>query len=302
MTSSSKTPLIVIVGATASGKSSLAVELAHTFNGYIISADSRQIYRGMDIATAKISPSEMHGIPHEMIDIANPNEEYPLTKYQEDVYRIIRTKHHPRIPFLVGGTGLYINAITFGYQIPHIKPNLKQRQKLEQQSPEELLRIITSIDPSAITPTDIKNKRRLIRTIEVLTHNQTGPQPAPKRQPPDWLRILKIGLDIPREQLYANINTRVDHMFEQGIIEEARTLLDTYDTNLPSMSGIGYLHIQDYLNKKISLDTCKQLIKQDTRKYAKRQLTWFRKDKTITWLSSKEEITRAITTFLNTNQ
>lgn len=302
-----KTPLITIVGPTASGKSKLAVELAHHFQGYVISADSRQIYRGMDIATGKITKSQMNNVPHFMINIVDPDQEFTLSEYQDKTFSILQKKHGNLIPFLVGGTGLYIDAIIKGYNIPRVPPDLKLRARLNNKSIQYLLKMIQSFDPLIKHCVQLENKRRLIRYIEVLQHTSSVSHiqklsDGYQCKKPDFFRSLKIGISKPREKLYLDIDKRVETMFQNGIVNEAKHLLNTFDHTLPSFTGIGYLHIRDFLRHTISKKTCIELVKRDTRKYAKRQLTWFRKDKKIHWITNMKQAIGLIAQFLDKNK
>ncbi len=291
-------PLIALVGPTASGKSALGVALARECGGFVISADSRQIYRGMNVATGKLTREEMAGVRHEMIDIADPDQEFTLAQYQERAYQLIQNSSSP--VFLVGGTGLYINAVCDGYVIPRVAPDPALRAELARKSPAELVEIIRIHDPEIVACIDQDNKQRLLRYAEIVLSGQKLSTGYEQRRP-DWIRVLKIGLEVPRDELYARINRRVDDMFAgDQIITEACALLTRYSSDLPSMTGIGYLRIRDYLAGAITLDTCKELIKRDSRRYAKRQLTWFRADQEIKWVRTADEARALAINFLTT--
>ncbi|NQV12969.1 MAG: tRNA (adenosine(37)-N6)-dimethylallyltransferase MiaA [Parcubacteria group bacterium] len=289
--------LIVILGPTASGKTGLSLSLAQNFNGQIISADSRQIYRGMDIGTDKTTDSD---IPHHLIDIANPDEEFTLSDYQQAAFKIIESEP-TKLNFLVGGTGLYISAIVDNLQIPAVKPDEKLRSKLQKMSSKKLLAELKKLDPVSAQKIDPQNKRRLIRAIEVC---QVTGQPFSEQTTKGEPRVeaLQIGLDVPREKLYTRINQRVDEMITAGLVDEVKNLLAKgYSKDLPAFSGIGYKEIISYLEKEISLDEATELIKRNTRRYAKKQLTWFRRDKNIRWVKNYQEAEKLVENFLPLN-
>jgi tRNA dimethylallyltransferase len=305
--------LIVILGPTASGKSSLAIKLAKKFNGEIISADSRQIYRGMDIGTAKIkcqmsnvkcqvSGVRCQHIPHHLIDIINPDQEFTVAEYKKRAIRIIKDiQRRGKIPFLVGGTGLYIKAIVDNLKIPKVAPNKALRNKLNKKSSQELIKELKKLDPEAAASLDPANKRRLIRALEVCLATK---KPFSKQQikGKPLFDVLQIGLSLPREKLYKKINQRVDQMIKAGLIDEVKSLGKKYSWDLPSMSGIGYRQIGLYLQGKIDLSTAIELIKRDSRRYARRQMTWFKQDKRIHWLKKKQEIEKLIKEFIQKNK
>lgn len=306
-----KNKLIVILGPTASGKSSLALDLAKQFNGYIISADSRQIYKEMDIATNKEKGEWRNGvffvesIEHYLIDIINPDAKFSAAQFQKEVYKIIskKKKENPRsIPFLVGGTGLYISSIVDNLQFPKAVENKKIRLEIEKEMQEKGLEFVyeklIKSDPLAKDFVAKDNPRRVLRAMEVflLTNKSLFLQQNKKDCKYD---VLQIGLKIDREKLYEKINKRVDQMIEQGLVEEVKRLVEKgYDWNLESMSGIGYKQIGMHLRGEIDLAQAIELIKKDTRHYAKRQETWFKRDKRIQWIENKTEAERLIKNFL----
>jgi len=297
--------LIVILGPTASGKTDLSLHLAKKFNGYIISADSRQIYRDLDIGTGKLTNGtwekiknkkilHFENIPHYMIDIADPWQEYTVAQYQKEVYKIIH-ENAPQIPFLVGGTGLYISAVIDGLNIPQIPPDKKLRQELNKKTNKALLAKLKKIDPKTANKIDTKNKRRLIRALEVSLKSNKPFSSFQTKKPPDF-DILQIGLKINRKELNQKINKRVDKMVKQGLVKEVQKLVSKKNKknwDLPAFSGLGYKQIIMHLNGELSLEEAQDLIKLRTRQFAKRQMTWFKRDKKIKWITAKFSISKA---------
>lgn len=297
---SNRPKVIVIVGPTSSGKTELSLQLAKKFNGVIISADSRQIYRHMDIATAKTTKDQQQGIVHYMIDIADPDQEFTLALYQQSVKNLLETifadnrkRNRPIIPFIVGGTGLYIKAIVDGYKLPAVPPNLALRDKLETLSLDKLVAKLHNLDPQS--KVDLHNKRRVIRAIEILiTHRKM----APETNPPEY-EFLQIGIDRPRETLYQRIGQKISEMYKDGLVKETKKLLALgYNFASPSFSAHGYKHIKQYLDHKITLKRALELMAIDTRHYAKRQLTWFRRDPRIHWTDNYQGAEELIIAFL----
>lgn len=289
-------PLIVLLGPTASGKTELAITLAKEFDGYIISADSRQIYKHMDIGTAKTSREQLRAVRHEMIDIAEPDEPFSLAQYQEQVFTILERKN-TQIPFLVGGTGLYIDSIIRNWDIPKVAPNVRLREKLEKLPVNHLVKRLTALNSDSATNIDLSNKRRLIRAIEVA--ETTGASfVKKKRTRPFPYRVLKIGLAVPKEELNTRIVQRVDHMMHDGLLEETKRLAVTYGWSVPAMSGLGYRQLGAYLRGKMGLEQAVERITIETRQYAKRQMTWFKRDKDIRWIGTFAEAERLVREFL----
>lgn len=289
-------PLIAIVGPTASGKSALALKLAKKYKGYIISADSRQVYQGMDIGTAKPTKAEQRSIHHEMLDIAAPNKRFTVAEYQSKVFAILKTR--PGQPFLVGGTGLYIDAVLQNWQIPSGKPNAKLRHQLEKSSLGELVKRLRKVDPASTRVIDLNNKRRVIRALEVAL--QTGQSfTRLKKQRPLPYRVLKIGLTLPRQKLIERINKRVDLMMKRSLLKETKLLVKRYGYNAPALDGLGYRQLIRHLKGELTLTEAVERIKIETRQYAKRQMTWFKRDKSIHWLRTQSQAERLIRKFIN---
>ena len=281
--------LIVIVGPTAVGKTRLALRLAQEFDGEIISADSRQVYRGMDIGTAKPTLEECRCVPHHLIDVVAPDEAFTLAQYQELAYEaIINVLARGKVPFLVGGTGQYVRAVVEGWGIPRVPPNEKLRAELYRQAEIEgeggLHARLREVDPAAAERIDPRNVRRVIRALEVYLETGQPISELQRKKPPPY-RILQIGLTMDRQELYRRIDERVDRMIEGGLVEEVRELVERgYSYDLPSMSGLGYQQIGMYLRSQASLDEAIQLIKRRTRRFVRHQYNWFRlDDEDIRW-------------------
>ena len=296
--------LVALVGPTASGKSVLAIKLAKKFNGEIISADSRQIYEGMDIGTAKSYRTKnekrkmknniliIEGIPHYMIDVVKPDKEFTLTHFKKETLKIIKDiQKRGKIPFLVGGTGLYVRAVTDNLEIPKVPPDKKLRKKLEkeiEQGTKKSYHKLLKLDPAAKKFIDPQNPRRIIRALEVCLKSEKSFSQLRKKGE-EFFDVLEIGIKLPKEKLHKKINQRVDKMIKQGLIKETKELSQKYSWDLPSMSGIGYKQIGMHLRGEMDLKEAIELIKRDTRRYAKRQITWFKRDKRIKWITNYKE-------------
>ncbi|AOR37801.1 tRNA (adenosine(37)-N6)-dimethylallyltransferase MiaA [Candidatus Melainabacteria bacterium MEL.A1] len=275
--------VIAVVGATASGKTSYAIELAKKINGEIISADSRLVYKGMDIGTAKPTIDEMQEIPHYMIDVVEPEYNYSVGLYVKEAKKhITDIISRGKVPIVAGGTGLYFRVLLENYDLPDVKPDYELRKELSSYSYEELLEMLTKLDEKAANSVEKNDKKKLIRYIEII--KLAG-------KPLDLVRGVKekefnvewVGLNFPREILYDRINKRVDLMIEQGLIDETKKLLQKHGRISNITDTIGYREVLSYLDGELSLDVAKDKLKQNTRNYAKRQLTWFRKNEQINW-------------------
>ncbi|MCX7589425.1 MAG: tRNA (adenosine(37)-N6)-dimethylallyltransferase MiaA [bacterium] len=302
MENDAKPKIIVIVGPTASGKTALAIQLAKKFNGEIISADSRQIYRGMDIGTAKATKKEQKIIKHYLIDIKNPNQNYTVANFKKDAFLAInKILKNKKLPFLVGGTGLYVQAVVDNLDIPKVKPNKKLRLKLEKElnkyGKKYLFNKLVLLDPEAQYIVDPNNPRRIIRALEICI--LTGKPFSSQRKKKDRaFNVLKLGINLPKSLLYEKIDKRVDLMIKKGLIKEVKRLIEEYGKNHQSFDAIGYREIIDYLDKKISKNEAITQIKHNTKLFAKRQLTWFKKDKEINWVDNSIEAEKLVNIFL----
>jgi tRNA dimethylallyltransferase len=282
--------LIVIVGPTAAGKTQLALRLCEELGGEVISADSRQIYKGMDIGTAKPTAEEKRRVPHHLVDLIEPDEEFTLVQYQEKAYEAIDdVLSRERLPFLVGGTGLYVKALVEGFSVPRVKPKMARRRALlkeaRERGAEALHARLKEVDPTAAARIDPQNVRRVIRALEV--YEATG-QPISRlqrKEPPPY-RILKMGLAMERKALYQCIDERVDRMMEKGLLEEVKGLVEKgYGYDLPAMSGLGYKQLGLYLRGEVDLAEAVRMIKSETRRFVRQQYKWFRlDDETIKWI------------------
>jgi tRNA dimethylallyltransferase len=273
-------PLIVIFGPTAVGKTALGVKLAEEFNGEIVSADSRQFYRLMDIGTAKPSAEELSRVKHHLIDIAHPNETVGLAQFLKLAREAITSiASAGNIPFLVGGTGQYIKALLQGWQVPEVPPDPGLRAQLEEQAaadPSALWTKLLTLDPGVEAFIDPRNIRRVIRALEVCIKSQRPYSEQRRRIPPPY-RILQIGLTADREFLYARADQRVDRMIASGLQAEVAHLLDMgYGWELPSMSGLGYSQFRSHFEGDATLEEVAERIKLDTHDFIRRQYTWFR--------------------------
>jgi len=278
-------PLIVILGGTASGKTALSIKIAKEFNGEVISTDSRQVYKYMDIGTAKVTEDEMEGIPHYMIDVVSPEEEFSLAdfvrKAKDHINDILK---RGKIPILAGGTGLYTRAICDNFDIPRVPPNPELRDQLEKENTENLHKTLQDLDPDAAEKIHPNNRRYVIRAIEVAKAGKPNPQ----NGTPEY-DVLKFGIEWDRDTLYRRIDDRAKWQTENGLIEETQGLLDKgFDPNLPSMSSLGYPEMLKYINGEMSLDEALELLQKNTRNYAKRQITWFRREPNVIWLNGAE--------------
>lgn len=303
----SKPKVIVIGGPTASGKTSLSIELAKRINGEIISSDSMQIYKDMTIGTAKPTVEEMDGIPHHLLDFVSPDERYSVADFKRDaesaIEEILSKKKNP---IVVGGTGLYIDSLVYGIEYPNIELDDEYRKKLMQEADTEeglinLYNKAKKIDPEAIQKISLNDKKRITRILEV--YNATGKTKTEIEKISRMngvkydYKVFAINMD--REKLYDRINLRVDIMLKQGLIDEVENLVKKYSNFPTAMQGLGYKEVVEFLNKEISKEEMIDKIKQESRRYAKRQLTWFRKNKEIIWLDGLADRQKNIDLIIN---
>ncbi|MAG14391.1 MAG: tRNA (adenosine(37)-N6)-dimethylallyltransferase MiaA [Dehalococcoidales bacterium] len=299
--------LTAIVGPTGVGKSRLALHLAQTFNGEIVSADSRQVYRYMNIGTAKPSPEELALAPHHLVNILDPDEDFSLAQYQVTAYQVIRDiQQRQKLPLLVGGSGLYIWAVLEGWQIPSVPPDLELRKSMEEKAvgggAGELYRELMKVDPSAAQKIDQRNVRRMIRALEISRKTKVPFSQYRSKGAPDF-KIFSIGLTVDRTELYRRIDMRVEEMIERGLVAEVEKLWNMgYHFNLPAMSGIGYRQIGMFLRGEVTLETAIAQIKFKTHRFVRNQYAWFRlKDRRIRWFemlgTSDAEIEEALIQF-----
>ncbi|MCM3717075.1 tRNA (adenosine(37)-N6)-dimethylallyltransferase MiaA [Fictibacillus phosphorivorans] len=291
-----KEKLVVIVGPTAVGKTKTSIELAKAINGEIISGDSMQVYRGLDVGTAKVTEDEMEGIPHYMIDIKDPTEPFSVAEFQERAKELITTINNKgKIPIIVGGTGLYIRSVTHHYEFSEANKNSEIRDKLQRKADlegtESLHQELKSIDPERAAEIHPNNIHRVIRALEI--YYETGSIPSKeqkmmhgKEEPPYHLAL--VGLTMDRQKLFQRINERVDLMVESGLIEEAKWLLKQDISNSLAAKAIGYKELFPYLNGESTLEESIELLKRNSRRYAKRQFTWFNNQMDVQWFFMDE--------------
>lgn len=314
-------PLIVILGPTASGKSELALKLAKKFDSEIINADSRQIYKDMMIGTGSllsenqnvkikvqndnvkyknkiINYTIINAIPHHLFHFIMPNKKFSVAEYKDLTVKTIHDiQNRGKLPILTGGTGLYISSIVDNLEIPKAPPNNKIRTSLEKKTSAQLFRMLHKIDPGSASIIGPQNKRKIIRALEVF--KVTGkPFSSQKIKGKPLFDILEIGIMTNREKLYKKIDDRVDKMIKRGLIKETENLIKKYSYRLPAMTGIGYKEIGQYLSKELPLSEAAQLIKFRTHQYARRQMTWFKRDERIAWINDFTEAKKVADKFL----
>ncbi len=287
-------PVIALVGPTAVGKTALALRLANEFALEVVSADSRQVYRYMDVGTAKPTAQEQALVRHHLIDVVRPDEPFTLAQYQQMAYAAIDDiQDRRRLPLLVGGTGLYVKAVLEGLSIPHVEPDVRLREELLNEAAtrgyQALHDRLRQVDPVAAERIDARNVRRVVRALEVC-YLLGQPISSVQRAAPPPYRILRLGLTMPRELLYRCIDERVDRMLAAGLVEEVRSLVARgYDLALPAMSGLGYRQMGMYLRGEASLDEAVALIKRHTRRFVRQQSNWFRSDDSaIQWFDVRD--------------
>lgn len=290
-----KKKLIVIVGPTAVGKTNTSITVAKSFNGEIISGDSMQVYKGMDIGTAKIQPDEMMGIPHHLLDIKEPDEPFSVAEFQTTVRKKINDiTARGAVPIIVGGTGLYIASVLYDYKFTDEASDTEYRRALEKRASEgksdELYEELAAVDPETASSIHPHNVKRVIRALEIyrLTGTKMSEKPKATLSEPLYDTAL-IGLTMDRSKLYERINNRVDIMMKMGFLQEAKYFYDQGLRNVQSVQAIGYKELFEYFDGKLSLEEAIRLLKKNTRRYAKRQITWFRNKMDVTWFDMTNE-------------
>ena len=300
-----KPKVIVICGPTASGKTALSIELAQKINGEIVSADSMQIYKDMTIGTAKPTPEEMQGIQHYLIDCISPEHRYSVAEYKKDAENAIeKILKKGKIPIVVGGTGLYVDSLIYGIEYTETKIDQNYRKELEKLVEEKGLEYVYNkakeIDPEAVQKISKNDKKRILRILEI--YKETGKtktqQEIESRKNEVKYDYKVFAINMERQILYNRINKRVDIMIQKGLIEEVQNLLKKYKQFPTAMQGLGYKEVVQYLNKEYTKEEMIENIKMQTRRYAKRQLTWFRKNKQTIWLDGTNEIQNNINIIL----
>lgn len=289
-------PIVYVIGGpTASGKSKLAVELAKKVNGEIISADSMQIYKEMNIGTAKVNKEEMQGVQHYLVDFVSPDERYSVSNFKKDAEKAIEEiLEKGKTPIVVGGTGLYIDSLIYGIEFQNEEVDLEYREKLnkiaDEKGLESLYKKAQEIDPEAMKKISINDRKRIIRVLEI--YHKTGKtkteQELQSRKNEVKYEYKVFAITMDRKKLYERIEKRIDFMIEQGLIEEVKQILEKYHTFPTAMQGLGYKEVVEYLEGSCTKEEMIEKIKKETRHYAKRQLTWFRKNKEIIWLDGEK--------------
>jgi len=292
--------VVAIVGPTAVGKTALSLALAERIGGEIVSADSRQIYRGMDIGTAKATREERSRVPHHLIDVVDPDQSLTLAQYRDRAAASIALiSSRAPVAFLVGGTGLYVRALLEGWTVPEVPPNEPLRKSLYERAEREgalqLHQELARLDPTAAKAIDARNVRRVVRALEVCLETGVPLSTLQRRVPPNYA-ILRLGVTMPRERLYARIDARVENMLQAGLVEEVEALLARgYGTDLPAMSGLGYRQIAAHLQGRCSLDEAVAEVKRQTRRFVRQQYNWFRTgDRAIHWVEADESDSSAV--------
>ena len=294
-----KQKVIAITGPSSSGKTKLAIETAKALNGEIISVDSRQIYKELDIGSAKPALEEREGIVHHLIDVVNVTDEYTAADFCDAASYIINDIiRRGKMPILAGGTGLYFRILLQDFDLPRVAPDKKLREELEQKTSTELYDMLLSLDYDAAQKIHFNNKVKIIRALEVCKTLGIPMSRARKKKESKY-QTLWVGLNSQnRDFLYDRINNRVEIMFEKGLMKEAENLFNKYGKNKILMSTIGYQEIFPYLNGNITFEAAKELLKQNTRRYAKRQISWFKSNEDVHWFDIEKESFEKILDFI----
>lgn len=289
--------LIVIVGPNASGKTFLSIKLAKKFNGEIISADSRQVYKGMDIGTGKATKQEQREIKHYLLDVASPKKEFNVSHFKKQATKeISNIIKKGKVPFLVGGTGFWIQAVVDDIDFPHVKPNKLLREKLGKKTTKQLFQMLKKIDSRRAKTIDPHNPYRLIRAIEIIQATKKSIPKLKKRSP---FNVLMLGITHPRKKLYQRIDKRLKKRFQQGMIAEVESLRKKgVSSKRLHAIGLEYRYLNLYLQKKLTRQETEEQLKNAIHHYAKRQMSWFGRDKRIHWITNLKQAKRAIIKFL----
>jgi tRNA dimethylallyltransferase len=290
--------LIVILGPTASGKTDLSIKIAKKHNGEIVSADSRQVYKGLDVGSGKITKKEMEGIPHYLLDVANPKRKFTVTQYQKlAISAIKKIQKKNKLPILVGGTGFYIQSVVDGIVIPEVKPDWKLREKLEKLSNQELFKKLKKLDPERAKNIDKNNPRRLIRALEIILITK---KPVPGLQKRfSQFSVLEIGILKSSEELKKPINKRLKkRLRKNALINEVKKLHKSLSWKRLEEFGLEYRFVAQYLQNKITHQEMIDKIQIESEHYAKRQMTWFKRDKRIHWIKNNKEAVRLVDNFI----
>ncbi len=302
-----KPKVIVIAGPTASGKTALSIELAKKIEGEIISSDSMQIYQDMNIGTAKVTKEEMQGIKHYLIDFVSPDKRYSVSDFKTDSQNAISDiLKKGKIPIVAGGTGLYVDSLIYGIEYPVMELDETYREELMKQAktPEGLQNLYEQakkIDEQAISKISPNDKKRIIRILEIYRatgKNKTDQEKISRKNGVKYDFIV-FAIDMERQKLYERINLRVDKMVEKGLVEEVKQLKEKYQHFPTAMQGLGYKEVVEYLEQKCTYEEMVEKIKQETRRYAKRQLTWFRKNKQTIWLKAEDGVAKNVEIILS---
>ena len=298
MVKSFKNKIIVILGPTASGKTDLSIRLAKKFDGQIVSADSRQVYKGMDIGSGKVTKKEMSGVPHHLLDVANPKRKFTIAQYQRIALKKIKEiQRLKKLPILVGGTGFYIQSIVDGIVIPEVKPNWALRKKLELKPLPELVKQLAKLDPVRTANIDQNNPRRVIRALEIAMELK-GPVPTLGRKEPIF-NVLQIGILNSPEEIKANIQKRLFKRLKNNtMINEVKKLRKALSWKRLEEFGLEYRFVAQYLQNKITKEEMVNKIQMESQHYAKRQMTWFKRDKKIHWVKNYKEAESLTKTFV----
>ncbi len=302
--------LVVILGPTASGKTELSIKIAKKFNGEVVSADSRQVYRGMDIGSGKITKKEMRGVPHHLLGVANPKRKFTVAQYQKLASKVIKNiQKRNKLPILVGGTGFYIQSIVDGIAIPEVKPDWKLRKKLEKLSNRKLFEKLKKLDPTRAGSIDARNPRRLIRALEIVLKTsepvptlRDSPGTVPRLSPFDLFEfdVLEIGIKKSREELKKSIHERlIKRLQNNAMINEVKKLRKFLSWKRLEEFGLEYRFVAQYLQEKITYQKMIDKIQIESEHFTKRQTTWFKRDKRINWIKNYKEIEKLVKNFIN---